>query len=178
MQQVLHDAGINPHLVPDLASRISTAMKDAQTPDRAKPTQGSLAAPNTPPPAFALPTGENTSGSTQLQDVPPPLEADAIIEAARLEAAKEKEAADAASQEAADKATAEAAMAAGLAEAPPLPPAAVIMALAQPGSVPATLPATLLEGTQPMAADSCLKRTAEEEAAIASEEPAKRLRDQ
>eukprot|EP00971_Amphidinium_carterae_P188614 3744108-Amphidinium_carterae.1 len=34
------------------------------------------------------------------------------------------------------------------------------MALAKPGDLPSTLP----EGTQPMEADSCLKRSAEEEA--------------
>eukprot|EP00971_Amphidinium_carterae_P030673 603701-Amphidinium_carterae.1 len=148
-------------------------MKDAQTPDKAKAAAGSLAAPGTPPPALVMPAADPTAAPMQLQDMPPPLDADAIIEAARQEAAKEKAAADAANQAAADKATAAAAMAAGLAEAPPLPPAAVIMALAQPGELPSTLPAD----TQTMEADSCLKRSAEEEAATASEEQAKRLRE-
>eukprot|EP00971_Amphidinium_carterae_P064596 1279917-Amphidinium_carterae.1 len=66
-------------------------------------------------------------------------------------------------------------MAAGLAEAPPLPPAAAILALVQPGELPDTLPATLPDGSaQAMAADS---RTAAEEEDPASEEQAKRLRE-
>eukprot|EP00971_Amphidinium_carterae_P262982 5217345-Amphidinium_carterae.1 len=171
MQQVLHDAGINPHLVPDLATRISTAL--AQTPDKAKANTvaaGALPTPGTPPPA-------EHGLATPKQTPPPPLDADAIIEAARVEAAKDKAAAEAHKQAAADPATAAEALAAGLAEAPPLPPAAVIMALAQPGDLPDTLPATLVEGTQAMAADSCLKRTAAEEEDPTSEEQAKRLRE-
>eukprot|EP00971_Amphidinium_carterae_P331775 6465549-Amphidinium_carterae.3 len=67
-------------------------------------------------------------------------------------------------------------MAEGLADAPPLPPGEVIAFLAQPGELPDTIPATLVEGTQPMAADSCLKRTAAEEEDPTADEQAKRLR--
>eukprot|EP00971_Amphidinium_carterae_P288810 5734909-Amphidinium_carterae.1 len=123
-----------------------------------------MAAPNTSPPAFVLPaTEQQTPAPAPLQETPPARDADTIIEAARLEAAKEAAAAkDAAAQDVEASATAAGA-----------PPAEVILALAQPGDLPPTIP----DGTQQMEADSCLKRLAAEEAASASEDPAKRLRE-
>eukprot|EP00971_Amphidinium_carterae_P049645 978712-Amphidinium_carterae.4 len=170
MQQVLHSVGINPHLVPDLATRIATALQEASTPEKSRHAPGNtpLASPGTPPP-FAL----GSSGSwtmDQHQPLQQAMDANAIIEAAKLAAAQE------AAEEAALARTAEAAalskeqhsgqVSAGNTGAPPLPPAHIIEALAAPDSATGAEAAAAAGATPrasaPMEADSCLKRAADE----------------
>eukprot|EP00971_Amphidinium_carterae_P338729 6476223-Amphidinium_carterae.3 len=124
------------------------------------------ATPGTPPP-FSLPA----MGSAHQQlPIPQALQADTIIEAAKQAAAKE-----AAEEAALSNEQQQEPPAAGIAGAPPLPPAHVIEALARPDAAdPTAAAATAME------ADSCLKRAAEEatnEAEAAAAAEAKRPRE-